>query len=71
MADLVRVTADGGIAVVLLNRPETFNALNLEMVRGLVVNVNNRPGLYVLSRPVRAALYSTATSKDVELPLPA
>ncbi len=35
MADLVRVTTDGGIAVVLLNRPDAFNAFNLELVREL------------------------------------
>ena len=33
MGDLVRVTTDGGIAVVLLNRPDAFNAFNLELVR--------------------------------------
>ena len=35
MRDLVRVAAENGIATVLLNRPETFNAFNLELVRVL------------------------------------
>ena len=35
MEDLVRVTAEKAIATVLLNRPETFNAFNLELVRQL------------------------------------
>ena len=32
MAELVRVTKENGIASVLLNRPEAFNAFNMDMV---------------------------------------
>jgi 2-(1,2-epoxy-1,2-dihydrophenyl)acetyl-CoA isomerase len=35
MGELVRVTTENGIATVLLNRPEAFNAFNLELVRDL------------------------------------
>ncbi len=35
MGDLVRVTADSGIATVFLNRPGAFNAFNLDLVRDL------------------------------------
>lgn len=35
MADLVTLIRDEGIATLWLNRPETFNAFNLEMIEGL------------------------------------
>jgi 2-(1,2-epoxy-1,2-dihydrophenyl)acetyl-CoA isomerase len=35
MGDLVRVTTDGGVAAILLDRPEAFNAFNLDLAREL------------------------------------
>lgn len=36
MADTVKVERDGDIAKVILNRPQVFNALDLDMAKGLV-----------------------------------
>ena len=39
MSEQVKVTREGGIAVVLLDRPEAFNALGPEMAEGLVTHL--------------------------------
>ena len=35
MTDKIKVERDGGVEVIILNRPEAFNAFDLELVRGL------------------------------------
>ncbi len=44
MSEVLTVKIADGIATVLLNRPEAYNALNMEMVEALAVNIFNLAG---------------------------
>ena len=51
MGEPVRVTTENEVATVLLNRPETFNAFNLELARDPADRLGRDPDTYKASRP--------------------